>query len=100
MSFGDKTKKEETEKPDDQPKMDQTAHISFHVTGDGVGLIDWYEVIACCNDAGTPFTITSGNVNVYYTPSKKVDTPHKDLKKAEHPNKDGQDSFEVRQGGK
>lgn len=78
-------------------KMEKTAHISFHVTGEATDQIDFYGAM---EDWANEFdlTITSGNVNIYYTQSKKKDIDHKDLKKAVHPNEGGKDSFKVTAG--
>ena len=57
MSFGEKVKKEE--------KIEKTAHISFHITGEGVDQIDFYtDMEAVAKEFN--FIITSGNVNIYY----------------------------------
>ena len=61
MNFGDKTKKKEKEET--TIYLEKTAHISFHVTGNGVDLIDW---LSCIKDQGEDFIITHGNVNIYY----------------------------------
>jgi len=75
MSFGEKVKKETTpefhdyEKDKELVKIEKTACISFHITGPNVDLIDWHTVIQ--NELSNPDTITSGNVNIYYTKKKE-----------------------------
>jgi len=67
MNFGDKTKKKEKEET--TIYLEKTAHISFHVTGNGVDLIDWYGIVGDLA-LSDKFKITSFNVNIYYTEKK------------------------------
>lgn len=62
MSFGEKVKKEE--------KIEKTAVVTFHITGEGVDQIDFHadmETVA----KEFNFIITHGNVNIYYTKKKE-----------------------------
>lgn len=93
MTFGDKTKKE-PELHEYQDKLIETGHFSIHITGLGVSKLDLMaEMYALAEEFN--FKITSGNFNIYYTEGKRVEPV---LKKAEHPNKDGKDSFSVKAG--
>lgn len=52
--------------PDPNDQMEKTAHISFHITGPDVDKIDWLMVIQNELDDDCDFTVTHGNVNIYY----------------------------------
>lgn len=105
MAFGDKTKKDEpktelSELAEDTPVghgLEPTVHLSVHITGVGCDQLDYIQILkeALEELEYKEAKITSGNYNVYYN-HKPI--PHKDLKKVEHPNEGGKDSFSVRAG--
>ena len=67
MSFGDKMKKVEADPVSD---LEKTVAISFHATGEGVDKIDFFDWLLRASDADTPFIITHGSIQYYYTEKK------------------------------